>query len=153
MQDPAKQDHDAPDALPADVTGQDIDALVAAAAGGEHASPGPSHGPHSAQESETLDLPDFGGKGPRAADSKRISMLNDVKLNVKIELGRTRMLVEEVLKLGEGSVVELDKPAGDPVEVYVNDRLVGRGEVLVLNDNFCVRISEVLAADPHRVST
>jgi flagellar motor switch protein FliN/FliY len=64
---------------------------------------------------------------------------------VKIELGRTRMLVEDVLRLGEGSVVELDKLAGDPVDVYVNDRRVARGEVLVLNDNFCVRINEILA--------
>ena len=50
-----------------------------------------------------------------------------------------------MLKLGEGSVVELDKLAGDPVDVYVNHRLVARGEVLVLNDNFCIRISEIVA--------
>lgn len=72
-------------------------------------------------------------------------MLNDVELNVKIELGRAQMLIEDVLKLGEGSVVELNKLAGDPVDVMVNDRLVARGEVLVLNDNFCVRISEIIA--------
>lgn len=73
-----------------------------------------------------------------------ISLLADVNLNVKIELGRTRMVVEDVLKLTEGCVVELDKLAGDPVDVYVNDRHVARGEVLVLNDNFCVRISEII---------
>jgi len=71
--------------------------------------------------------------------------LADVNLHVTIELGRTRMLVEDVLKLGEGVVVELDKLAGDPVDVYVNDRHVARGEILVLNDNFCVRINEILA--------
>ena len=76
-----------------------------------------------------------------------IDLLRDVDLNVKIELGRCRMLVDDVLKLGEGAVVELDKLAGDPVDVYVNDRLVARGEVLVLNDNFCVRISDILARD------
>ena len=70
--------------------------------------------------------------------------LRDVDLHVKIELGRTKMLVEDVLKLAEGSVVELDKLAGDPVDVYVNDQLVARGEVLVLNDNFCVRINEII---------
>lgn len=74
-----------------------------------------------------------------------IDLLHDVELNVKIELGRTHMLVEDVLRLGEGAVVELDKLAGDPVDVYVNERLVARGEVLVLNDNFCVRISEIIA--------
>lgn len=74
-----------------------------------------------------------------------IDLLRDVELNVKIELGRSRMLVEDVLKLAEGSVVELDKLAGDPVDVFVNDRLVARGEVLVLNDNFCVRVNEIMA--------
>lgn len=73
-----------------------------------------------------------------------IDLLADVNLNVRIELGRTRMLVEDVLRLGEGSVVELDKLAGDPVDVYVNDRHVAKGEVLVLNDNFCVRINEIV---------
>lgn len=80
-----------------------------------------------------------------AQPATRIELLADVDLNVSIELGRTQMLVEDVLKLSDGSVVELDKLAGDPVDVYVNGRLVARGEVLVLNDNFCVRISEIVA--------
>lgn len=80
------------------------------------------------------------------AQVSSIDLLRDVELNVKIELGRSRMLVEEVLKLTEGSVVELDKLAGDPVDVFVNERLVARGEVLVLNDNFCVRVNEIVAA-------
>ena len=79
------------------------------------------------------------------AQVSSIDLLRDVELNVKIELGRSRMLVEDVLKLAEGSVVELDKLAGDPVDVFVNDRLVARGEVLVLNDNFCVRVNEIVA--------
>jgi flagellar motor switch protein FliN/FliY len=54
-------------------------------------------------------------------------------------------VVPQVTHLGEGSVVELDKLAGDPVDVFVNERLVARGEVLVLNDNFCVRINEIVA--------
>ena len=74
-----------------------------------------------------------------------IEMLRDVNLHVTIELGRTQMLVEDVLKLSDGAVVELDKLAGDPVDVYVNDCLMARGEVLVLNDNFCIRISEIVA--------
>lgn len=73
-----------------------------------------------------------------------IDLLGDVDLDVMVELGRTEMLVEDVLRLTSGSVVELDKLAGDPVDVYVNQRLVARGEVLVLNDNFCIRISEIL---------
>jgi flagellar motor switch protein FliN/FliY len=91
-----------------------------------------------------LPLPTFPAASAPATP-KAIDLLSDVNLNVKIELGRTRMLVEDVLRLSEGAVVELDKLAGDPVDVYVNDRHVARGEVLVLNDNFCVRINEILA--------
>jgi flagellar motor switch protein FliN/FliY len=91
-----------------------------------------------------LDLPAF--KAAVSAEPPRaIDLLADVNLNVTIERGRTRMLVEDVLKLAEGVVVELDKLAGDPVDVYVNDCHVARGEILVLNDNFCVRINEILA--------
>lgn len=73
-----------------------------------------------------------------------IDMLSDVHMDVRIELGRTNMYVEDVLRLNEGAVVELDKLAGDPVDVFVNDRRVAKGEVLVLNDMFCVRINEVV---------
>jgi flagellar motor switch protein FliN len=91
-----------------------------------------------------MELPSF-QQVMRDAQVSSIDLLRDVDLNVKIELGRSRMLVEDVLKLGEGSVVELDKLAGDPVDVFVNERLIARGEVLVLNDNFCVRINEIVA--------
>jgi flagellar motor switch protein FliN/FliY len=84
---------------------------------------------------------------PRPAPSG-IELLSDVHLKVRIELGRTSMLVEDVLRLGEGTVVELDKLAGDPVDVYVNDRPIARAEILVLNDNFCVRISEIIRSAP-----
>ena len=76
-----------------------------------------------------------------------LDMLADVNLNVKIELGRTNMLVEDVLELSDGAVVELDKLAGDPVDIYVNERRVARGEVLVLNDTFCVRINEIIDSE------
>lgn len=89
-------------------------------------------------------MPNFGAPAGQGVPGA-INLLDDVALNVKIELGRTHMLVEDVLSLAEGSVVELDKLAGDPVDVYVNDRRVARGEVLVLNDNFCVRINEIVA--------
>lgn len=91
-----------------------------------------------------FELPSF-NQVMQDAQASSIDLLRDVELNVKIELGRSRMLVEDVLKLAEGSVVELDKLAGDPVDVFVNDRLVARGEVLVLNDNFCVRVNEIVA--------
>ena len=93
-----------------------------------------------------MPMPDFSVEalGPAA---QPIDLLNDVELDVKVELGRCRMAVDEVLRLTEGSVVELDKLAGDPVDVLVNGRLVARGEVLVLNDTFCVRVNEIIAGE------
>lgn len=73
--------------------------------------------------------------------------LDDVELDLRIELGRTELRIEEVTRLKEGSVVPLDKLAGDPVDILVNGRLIARGEVLVLNDNFCVRVAEILTPD------
>jgi len=98
----------------------------------------------AAPDAADFKLPNF-QQVIKDAQVSSIDLLRDVDLNVKIELGRARMLVEDVLKLTEGSVVELDKLAGDPVDVFVNDRLVARGEVLVLNDNFCVRVNEIVA--------
>lgn len=89
-------------------------------------------------------IPPAFDSGKPSTEQRAIDLLSDVNLNVKIELGRTRMLVEDVLRLAEGCVVELDKLAGDPVDIYVNERHVARGEVLVLNDNFCVRVNEIL---------
>lgn len=79
---------------------------------------------------------------------EELKLLDDVELEVSIELGRTQMYIEDVLRLGVGSVVELDKLAGDPVDVLVNGRLVARGEVLVLNDCLCVRVSEIVNPVP-----
>ena len=148
----------------AQVSQQDIDALLAAAGQAESAdgvapstSPATAFqqtepkGPGGAPQVQHFDFPTFEAQPAQVVDAKRVSMLSDVNLRVKIELGRTRMLVEDVLKLSEGSVVELDKLAGDPVDVYANDRLVARGEVLVLDDSFCVRISDVVSRDPHRI--
>ncbi len=99
----------------------------------------------AADGAEPFELPSF-TSGSSNGSPAPIDLLSDVDLQVKIELGRTRMLVEDVLKLADGAVIELDKLAGDPVDIYVNERHVARGEVLVLNDNFCVRINEILSA-------
>jgi flagellar motor switch protein FliN/FliY len=87
----------------------------------------------------------FESQGSRAT---QLDLLDDVELDVKVELGRTEMYIEDVLGLGAGSVVALDKAAGDPVDIFVNERLVARGEVLVLNDNFCVRINDIISPVP-----
>ncbi len=89
---------------------------------------------------------EFAG-APPSTDAATLELLRDVELELKIELGRTEMYLEDVLKLRKGSVVSLDKLAGDPVDIFVNGRLIARGEILVLNDNFCVRIAELVASD------
>lgn len=91
-------------------------------------------------------LRDFAG-APASGEKATLELLRDVDLNLRIELGRTQMYLEDVLKLRRGSVVSLDKLAGDPVDIYVNGRLIARGEVLVMNDNFCIRVAELLSGD------
>jgi flagellar motor switch protein FliN/FliY len=93
-----------------------------------------------------FELKDLTG-APASGEKATLELLKDVDLDLRIELGRTRMYLEDVLKLKRGSVVALDKLAGDPVDVFVNGRMVARGEVLVLNDNFCVRVTELLTGD------
>lgn len=75
---------------------------------------------------------------------KSLNILQDIPLDISVELGRTRMVVRDVVELGAGSIVEIDKAAGEPVDVMVNGRLVARGEVVVIEDNFGVRITEIL---------
>ena len=82
---------------------------------------------------------------PASTEIATLDLIRDVELDLRIELGRTHMYLEDVLKLRRGSVVPLDKMAGDPVDIFVNGRLIARGEVLVLNDNFCVRVAELIA--------
>jgi flagellar motor switch protein FliN/FliY len=77
-------------------------------------------------------------------EQANLERMMDIGLNVRIELGRTKMYIEDLVKLGDGAIVELDKLAGDPVDVRVNGKLVARGEILVLNENFCVRLIEIV---------
>ena len=75
--------------------------------------------------------------------AQNLTLLRDVNLKVKVELGRGRMYLKDILRLGQGSVVELERLAGDPLDIYVNEKVIARGEVLVLNENFCIRITEI----------
>ena len=105
----------------------------------------------AAPESEVPPLPDFSNMLADAAAGS-IDMLSDVDLNVKVELGRTQLTVDEILRLTTGYVVELDKLAGDPVDILVNEQLIARGEVLVVNDNFCVRVNEIIPGVSERAA-
>lgn len=93
-----------------------------------------------------FELKDLFGVAP-ANEQASLDLLRDVQLDLKIELGRTQMHLEDVLRMKQGAVVTLDKLAGDPVDIYANGRLIARGEVLVLNDNFCVRVAELISGE------
>ena len=72
-------------------------------------------------------------------------MIMDIPLKVTVQLGQTRMVVSELLNLGQGSVIELTKLAGEPMEVLVNDKLVARGEAVVVNEKFGVRLTDIIS--------
>ncbi len=76
-----------------------------------------------------------------------LEVILDIPLRVSVELGRTKILVQDLLKLHRGSVVELSKLAGDALEVLVNDKVVARGEVIVVNEKFGVRLTEIVSHD------
>ncbi len=94
-----------------------------------------------------FDFPALAASHPAGGEGFALEALQQVELELRVELGRTELLIDEVLKLREGSVVPLDKLAGDPVDILVNGRLIARGEVLVLNDNFCVRVAEIITPE------
>jgi flagellar motor switch protein FliN/FliY len=77
--------------------------------------------------------------------TRRLDLLLDVPLDVTVELGRSRMSIQELLALSPGSVIELDKIAGEPLDIVVNDRLIARGEAVVVNDKFGIRITDIVS--------
>lgn len=82
---------------------------------------------------------------PPPGEQRRLDLLLDVPLDLSVELGRTRMTIQDLLGLGPGSVIELDKIAGEALDILVNDRLVARGEAVVVNDKFGVRITDIVS--------
>ncbi len=85
-------------------------------------------------------------KAPRSEGQRReLDFILDIPLDVSAELGRTRLLINELLQLGQGSVVELNKLAGEPLEVFVNGKLVARGEAVVINEKFGVRLTDIIS--------
>ena len=85
-------------------------------------------------------------KAPRQDSGNReLDFILDIPLDVSAELGRTRLLINELLQLGQGSVVELNKLAGEPLEVYVNGKIVARGEAVVINEKFGIRLTDIIS--------
>ena len=79
------------------------------------------------------------------AEIANLDFILDIPLEVSVELGRAKMLISDLLQLGQGSVIELTKPAGDPLEIYVNEKLIARGEVVMVNDKFGIRMTDVIS--------
>ena len=77
-------------------------------------------------------------------DLKQMEFLLDVPLNVSVELGRSEIVLRELLQIGQGSVLELEKLAGEPLEVLVNERLVSKGEVVVVNEKYGIRLTDII---------
>jgi flagellar motor switch protein FliN/FliY len=82
--------------------------------------------------------------GEESGEPASLDLILDIPLAVTVELGRSKMLINDLLQLGQGSVIELTKLVGDPLEVLVNDKLVARGEVVVANEKFGVRLTDIV---------
>lgn len=106
--------------------------------------------PAAVQPSRTIDIKPipaelFASKDPSKELAKdNLELLMDVPLEISVEIGRTRKLVKEIVEFTQGSLIVLDKLAGDQVEIYANERCIARGDVVVVNDNFGVRITEIV---------
>jgi flagellar motor switch protein FliN/FliY len=85
------------------------------------------------------------GSGNDSGAPRKLDLLLDVPLDLSVELGRARMSIQDLLNLSPGSVIELDKVAGEPLDFMVNGRLVARGEAVVVNDKFGVRITDIVS--------
>ena len=111
------------------------DALVAAASEPQGGAGAPGGGGTAAVKKQA------GAAGP----VQSLDFVLDIPLRVTAELGRTKMSIREVLELGQGSVIELSKLAGEPLEVLVNEKLVARGEVVVVNEKFGIRLTDIIS--------
>lgn len=100
--------------------------------------------PKQSQDAHFKDMTEI-SRQPRSDNRRELDFILDIPLDVSAELGRTRLLINELLQLGQGSVVELNKLAGEPLEVFVNGKLVARGEAVVINEKFGVRLTDIIS--------
>ncbi|KJE26487.1 flagellar motor switch protein FliN [Geobacillus kaustophilus] len=99
----------------------------------------------AARHIQTADFVEFDAPPLAATEARNLELLFDVPLQVTVELGRTKRSVQEILQLSTGSIIELDKLAGEPVDVFVNNKLIAKGEVVVIDENFGVRITDIIS--------
>ncbi len=94
-------------------------------------------------EISQVKMENFNDEEPTATNGDRLDLIMDIVLPVSIELGRTKMLVKQILELERGSIIELDKMAGEPVDLYINNKKMAEGEVVVVDKHFGVRITSL----------
>ncbi|MBW1729661.1 MAG: flagellar motor switch protein FliN [Deltaproteobacteria bacterium] len=99
----------------------------------------------SGGQTEAMQFAEMELEASQPGDSQSLDFLLDVPLEITVELGRTKIQIGELLKLGQGSVVELEKMTSEPVEIYVNQKLMAQGEVVVVNDKFGVRLTNIVS--------
>jgi flagellar motor switch protein FliN/FliY len=88
-----------------------------------------------------------GTQAPKKQIGRTLEFILDVALQVTVEVGRTRMTIQDLLQLGQGSVVELEKLAGEPLDIYINGKAVARGEAVIVNDKFGVRLTDIVSPE------
>ncbi len=125
-------------ASPEGESSQETSQPASSEAAPESSAPSPSPSTQPAQFEEMT--PEAKGTPPE------LDFILDIPLEISVEIGRTKMLIKDLLKLNQGSIIELEKFAGEPVEIYVNGKLMAKGEVIVVNDKFGVRITEIVSA-------
>ena len=91
-----------------------------------------------------VNFPSLPSNAPVSLEAN-LDLLMDVQMSLTVELGRTKMYIREILGLGEGSIIELDKLAGEPVDLLVNGKLIAKGEVVVIDENFGVRVTDIVS--------
>jgi len=122
-----------------------IDGLMKAMLQAKPAKPAPVSAPVDNEPVQPAVFDAFPDEGAAQNVPENLDLILDIGLNVRVELGRTGMKIRHVLELGPGSVIELDKLAGEPVDLLVNDKLFARGEVVVIDENFGVRVTDILS--------
>lgn len=88
-----------------------------------------------------------GTPAPKKQIGRTLEFILDVALQVTVEVGRTRMTIQDLLQLGQGSVIELEKLAGEPLDIYINGKAVARGEAVIVNDKFGVRLTDIISPE------
>ncbi len=96
-------------------------------------------------KTEAMELSEMQPDEGECMDNQGLDFLLDVPLEITVELGRTKIQIGDLLKLGQGSVVELEKMTSEPVEIYVNQKLMAQGEVVVVNEKFGVRLTNIIS--------